>query len=98
MKAIVINGQSREVSVADISSREDIIALIGESTVISDSVDDTNLVYFDEDCFIRGTEGRFRIDSLAPIAGKAVVLGGSEAAPSDTSLDVDTLQARITFL
>jgi hypothetical protein len=98
MKAIVIDGQSRTLSLADISDREAIVELIGQPSVISDSVDDANLVYFDEDCFIRGTEGRFQIDSLAPIAGKAVVLGGSEGAPADTDLDVDALRARITFL
>ncbi len=98
MKAIVIDGKTQELSMTEAGRMEDIAAIIGQDTVISDEIDDNNRVYFDEDCFIRGTEGRFQIDSLAPIAGKAVVVGGEEGAPAEVSLELDALRDRVKFL
>lgn len=33
--------------------------------------------FFDEECFIRGSSDRFKIDKLLPVAGKGVVVGVS---------------------
>ena len=99
MHAFLIEGNSQAIKAIEISSRADIAKLIGQDTIISDEMDDSNAVHFDEDCFIRGTSGRFQIDKLAPIAGKAVVAGylaGEQL--TNASLSLDELTARIKFL
>lgn len=98
MKAIVIRGQEQALEPVELDGEADIKALIGQDSVISDEIDDSNAVYFDEDCFIRGTEGRFQIDSLAPIAGVAVVTGMSDGAPADVELELEALRERTKFL
>lgn len=98
MKAILIDGPGRQLSEVNVNDAAEIAALVGQDSIITDDLGDGDAVHFDEDCFIRGTEGRFQIDSLAPIAGKAVVVGLSGEALADTGLDVDALQARIKFI
>ena len=98
MKAIVIRGASQTIETIELGDSDEIAALVGQDSIISDEVDAENAVYFDEDCFIRGTEGRFQIDNLAPIAGIAVVTGVNAGAPADTSLTPEALGARVKFL
>jgi hypothetical protein len=99
MRAFLIDGESQTIEALDLDSMGDIAALVGFDSVISDEVDDRNAVHFDEDCFIRGTPGRFRIDRLAPIAGKAVITGKvGDGVAADSSLDPEDLKARIEFL
>jgi hypothetical protein len=99
MRAFLIDGQAKTVDVMDLDSMDNIAGLVGCDSVISDDVDDSNVVHFDEDCFIRGTPGRFRIDRLAPIAGKAVIVGkGADGAAADSSLELEQLRARVEFL
>jgi len=75
MHAFLIDGVKQNLELVEISSKKDIVKLVGQDTIIFDEIDSADAVYFDEDCFIRGSSGRFQIDSLAPIAGKAVVIG-----------------------
>lgn len=99
MKAIFIDGQAQTLELTEVGREEDIHGLIGQDSIIHDEIDEANAVFFDEDCFIRGTQGRFQIDSLAPIAGKAVILGRSaDGALHETSLDVEALTGRLKFL
>ncbi|MDJ0879201.1 MAG: hypothetical protein QNI86_11355 [Halieaceae bacterium] len=98
MKAIIIRGQEQQLEVTELGREDDIKALIGQDSVIFDEIDDANVVYFDEDCFIRGTEGRFQIDSLAPIAGVGVVIGRRDNNLTDTSFEEDALLGRTKFL
>jgi len=98
MKAIIIQGASQTIELTEISGADAIPDLVGQASIIADEVDANNAVYFDEDCFIRGTEGRFQIDSLAPIAGVAVILGGSGHAATDTTLDPAAFADRVKFL
>ena len=99
MRVIVINGAEQTLESAEVGREQDMRELIGQDSVIYDEIDDDNAVYFDEDCFIRGTEGRFQIDSLAPSAGTAVVIGRTaEGALTHTNFEPDTLKARIKFL
>ena len=73
--------------------------MVGQDTIIFDEIDQSDAVYFDEDCFIRGGTGRFQIDSLAPIAGKAVVIGYLDGEQiTNVTGDHDGLLARIKFL
>ena len=47
--------------------------VLGVESVVADSLDSEHQIFFDEDCFIKQTNGRFQIDALPPIAGKAVL-------------------------
>ena len=99
MHAFFIEGDKQTIEAIEISSRADIVKLIGQDTIISDQLDDSNAVYFDEDCFIRGTSGRFQIDTLAPIAGKAIVAGylaGEQL--TNANIGLEALTGRTKFL
>jgi hypothetical protein len=103
MKAYMITPASENVEVVDISGIDDIINLIGYSTIEADPIDENGTrLYFDEECFIRGdaVSGRFQLDSLIPVAGLAVVAGSDKDAEDivDVKLDIDELRGRIKFL
>ena len=99
MKALVITAQPFSVEPAEIAGLEDIQALIGYPTLESDEIDaNGDRLYFDEECFLRGTQGRFRVDNLAPVAGVAVVVGSQDDALADVATPLAELVARVTCL
>lgn len=99
MHALLIEGNKQAIEAVEISSLADIVRLIGQDTIICDEMDASNAVYFDEDCFIRGTSGRFQIDNLAPIAGKAIVVGYLEGERlTNADVSIEELKARTKFL
>ena len=99
MHALLIDGSKQAIEAVEISSKADIAKLVGRDTIICDEMDASNAVYFDEDCFIRGTSGRFQIDKLAPIAGKAIVVGYLEGEQlTNASISIEELTARTRFL
>ncbi|MEZ5488768.1 MAG: hypothetical protein R3F50_00415 [Gammaproteobacteria bacterium] len=99
MQALVINGKEQSIEVAEISSMDAIIDKVGFDSVLADELDSTNRIYFDEDCFLRGTEGRFQIDTLPPIAGVAVIVGSSATGVlADVNLTLAEVRERIRFL
>jgi hypothetical protein len=101
MKAYLITPASQTIEVIDIADLEDIKALIGFDTLESDAVgSEGDRLYFDEECFLRGTAGRFRIDKLIPISGKGVVVGTADGgvALRDVATDIEDLRQRITYL
>jgi hypothetical protein len=59
-------------------------------------------LFFDESCFIRhGADvGRFRVDSLAPVAGTGVITGGEPGgkAIAGAQISIEALRARVQFL
>ena len=78
-------------------------ALIGFDTIESDEIDASgDRLFFDERCFLREQTGkaRFKIDNLAPVANKALVVGSADdgAILKDVMVDLTTLQRRITWL
>jgi hypothetical protein len=101
MKALVINPESKSVETIDINGHEDIARLIGFDTIESDAIGTAgDRLYFDEECFLRGTTGRFQIDKLIPVSGKAVVVGTADDGTtlSDAVTDIDGLTSRIKYL
>jgi len=104
MKAFLINPQLKEVTEVDIeSSIQAIQDLIGFKTVDSDEIDaNFDQVFFDEECFIRQQDqvGRFKVDNLAPIAGKGVVANSSDNGKtiSNPQVTLADLTKRVTFL
>ncbi len=101
MKAFLIRPQSRSIEPIEIDSFEEIVKLIGYETIAIDEVDASgDRLFFDEECFLRGSEGRFQVDSLIPVSGIGVVIGAEEDGSGlrDVTLSRDDLAARTRFL
>jgi len=101
MKAILIQPDTRSVEPVDLDSHRDIVRLVGYDTIESDAVGNAgDRLYFDEECFLRGTSGRFQIDSLVPVSGRAVIVGTADdgATLRDVTTDVEGLRSRIKYL
>ena len=100
MKALLIKPTEQTIEPIEISNHEDIVKLIGYETVIGDDVGTSgDKLYFDEECFLRGTEGRFQLDKLIPVSGVGVIVGSNDdGSPTDTQLDIEEIRARIKFL
>ncbi|MFZ0790617.1 MAG: hypothetical protein WAM94_13475 [Chromatiaceae bacterium] len=101
MKALLISAAERSIGETEVSSLDDIKALIGFDTIESDTIgSEGDRLYFDEECFLRGTSGRFQIDTVIPVAGKGVVVGTEEdgATLRDVATTIDGLRGRIKYL
>lgn len=100
MKALLIDAQAQSVESTDVATLADIRALVGFDTLESDEISGTgDRLFFDEECFIRGTPGRLQIDSMVPVAGKAVVVGtvDGDRVRADVAISAEALRARIRF-
>lgn len=101
MKALLITPDSESIEEVAITGMDDIKALIGFDTIESDAVgEDGDRLYFDEECFLRGSSGRFQIDSVIPVSGKGVIVGTADdgAALRDVVTTIDDLRRRTKFL
>ena len=101
MKALLIDPENRSLEPVDIQGREDIAKLIGYDTIESDAVGTAgDRLYFDEECFLRGSSGRFQIDSVIPVSGRAVLVGSADDGRTlrDVAMDADSLRSRIKYL
>ncbi len=101
MKAILINPENRSIDPIDITGRDDLIRLIGFDTLESDAVGtEGDRLYFDEECFLRGTTGRFQIDTIIPVSGKGVIVGtaGDGSTLRDAMTNINALRSRIKYL
>lgn len=101
MKAILINAQDRSIEPVEINSREDIVRLVGFDTLESDAVGNAgDRLFFDEECFLRGTSGRFQIDTVIPVSGIGVVVGSKDDGSTlcDVATDIEDLRRRIKYL
>ena len=99
-KAYLISAEQKSIEPVDLSDKNEIATLIGYETVESDKVGNgDDLLFFDEECFIRGSSGRFQIDKLIPVSGKGIVVGveADGNTLSDVSLTLDELRSRTTF-
>jgi hypothetical protein len=99
MRGWCIDPVQKIIDPVEISDDQDIKALIGYETIESDSIDDNNTIYFDEECFLRQSAGRFQIDKLIPVSGKAVILGkDADGTMTDVILSQNELNDRLTYL
>jgi hypothetical protein len=101
MKAIVISPATQSIETVDLATVDDIKAIVGYDTLESDAVGTQgDRLYFDEECFLRGTSGRFQIDSVIPVAGKGVIVGATDGGATlrDVVTDADDLRRRIRYL
>lgn len=100
MKALLIDPETQEIQPIEVNSLDDIRAAVGQQTIESDAVgEDGDRLFFDEECFIRGTTGRFQIDRLIPVAGKGVVVGApsTDGPLNDVRVTAEALSGRTVF-
>ncbi len=101
MKAILIDPVKQSLEYIDITNRDGIIKVIGYDTLESDTIGDAgDRLFFDEECFLRGTTGRFQIDKLIPVSGKGIIIGTAEggSALSEVTTTIEDLRNRIKYL
>ena len=101
MKALLITPDTQSIEAIDISGHDDIVKIIGYDTVTSDEIGpEGDRLFFDEECFLRGTSGRFQIDTIIPVSGKGVIIGSTDDGTTlrNAVSDIDSLQARIKYL
>lgn len=104
MQVFVINPTLKTVTAIHIlGSLDDIRALIGFDSIDSDEIDNNgDRLFFDESCFIRQQDGvgRFKVDSLAPVAGIGVIANSRDEANSIQAPEValQELTKRVTFV
>jgi hypothetical protein len=101
MRALLIDPDKQSIESIDISGIEDIAKLIGFDTIISDEIGpDGDRLFFDEECFLRGTPGRFQIDRVIPVSGKGIIAGSADDGQTikDIVSDIDSIEGRIKYL
>ena len=104
MKAYLIDANQKIVSAVELADGiNGIRRLIGYDSVDSEEIDASgDRLFFDEGCFLRDQtgKGRFKLDSLVPVADKAVIVGsGDEGATlRDAATKLAALQQRIVWL
>jgi len=103
MQVLAINPLTKEINVVDIANtKEALQKLIGFSTIDSDEIDDNgDRLFFDEECFIRqqGNVGRFKVDSLAPVAGIGVIVNSKDGKTFQSAvISAEELLKRVTYL
>ncbi|WP_019594205.1 hypothetical protein [Thioalkalivibrio sp. ALM2T] len=101
MKALLIDPEQQTIEAVDVQGRDDIARLIGYDTLESDEIGpDGDRLFFDEECFLRGTTGRFQIDSVIPVSGKGLVVGSDDdgATLKDVTSDLESIRGRMKYL
>ena len=100
MKAFLINPEEQSIETIEINNHDDIKKLIGFGTIISDEIGSDDHLFFDEECFLRGTVGRFQLDKLIPVSGKGVIIGtqGGSNTLHDDVTELDDLKSRLKYL
>jgi len=101
MRALLIDAESQSIEEVDITGLGDISGLVGFDTIESDAVGTQgDRLYFDEECFLRQSSGRFQIDTVIPVAGRGVIVGTLDdgATLRDAVTDIDDLRGRIRYL
>ena len=99
--AIVISPATQSIETVDVATLADIKAIIGYDTLESDAIGTRgDRLYFDEECFLRGTSGRFQIDTVIPVSGRAVIVGTADdgATLRDVATDIEDVRSRIKYL
>lgn len=100
MRALLIDPESQTIEEIAIDGNDDIVRLVGFDTIESDAIGDQgDRLFFDEECFLRQSKGRFQIDAVIPVAGKGVIVGtaGGDDQLSDAVMDIDDLRGRTKY-
>ena len=103
MHAYLIDPFEQTIEQVEIEPSLDAIrGLVGHASIDSDELARGNdRLFFDEECFIRQQPqpGRFKLDTLPPVAGRGVVVGGGpdEASLTSPELSLEDLKGRVQF-
>ncbi|MGK2951328.1 MAG: hypothetical protein ACSLEZ_02950 [Thiobacillus sp.] len=79
----------------------DIRRLVGYDSIDSEEIDaGGDRLFFDEGCFLRDQtgKGRFKLDSLVPVADKTVVVGSSDDGAHSRTPRLNSRPCRIRWL
>lgn len=100
MNAYIIDPQQQTVETTDVDTLADIRTLIGFDTIASDDIGNGDRLFFDEECFLRGSEGRFQIDTVIPVSGKGVIMASGDEGETlqDVATPIDDIRQRIRYL
>ena len=101
MNALLITPDTQSIEVVEIDNLDDIVKLIGYDTITSDEIGpEGDRLFFDEECFLRGTSGRFQIDTVIPVSGIGIVVGSTDdgATLKDVVSGVESIKKRIKYL
>ena len=101
MKTLLITPDTQSIEVIDIRGHDDIVKLIGFDTITSEEIGpEGDRLYFDEECFLRGTSGRFQIDAVIPVSGIGVIVGSPDDGTTlcDAVSNVESVRSRIKYL
>ena len=101
MKAFALDSEHRAIEPIDITDHADLARLIGYDTIEPNAVGSADdQLFFDEECFLCGTKGRFQIDSAIPVPGKAELVGAADEGKPlrNVITDVDSRCSRIGYL
>lgn len=100
-KVLVINPAEQSIVEKTVEGLDEVKTMIGFDTVIADEIGPgADRLFFDEECFLRGTTGRFQIDSIIPVSGMGVIAGSDDEGKTltDVTSTVETLTARLKYL
>jgi hypothetical protein len=101
MRAFLIDAFQQSVEPVEIEpTLAGIRQAIGFDTIDSDPIDGgDDRLFFDDECFLRvqSHPGRFRLDSLPPVAGRGLVAAGDLNAPREPLVSLEALRARVKF-
>lgn len=99
MKAYLIDPEAQRIETIDFNSTDELSGLIGFDTIASDPIGEHgDLLHFDEECFLRGSTGRFQIDTVVPVSGKAILAGSTDGQVSDVKITAAELDQRLKYL
>ena len=103
MQVLIVNPNTNEMKSLEIpNTKEALQEVIGFTTIDSDEIDDNgDRLFFDEEFFIRQQSvGRFKVDSLAPVAGIGVIVNSKDSGNTLQSaiVSIEDLEKRVTFL
>lgn len=100
MRALLIDPEKQTIEAIDIAGMDGIVRVVGFDSIASDAIGEQgDRLFFDEECFLRQSKGRFQIDTVIPVAGKGVIVGTDSADDklSDAVTDIEDLRGRIKF-
>jgi hypothetical protein len=102
MKAFLIDPVTQRIELIECSEQPaEWAQRIGAKAVEFDDISKTtDRLCFDEDCFITQKPGRFQLDTLAPVAGSAMIVGAQAAdgTVAEPAMTIDEIRARVRFL
>jgi hypothetical protein len=104
MKVFLIDPTNKQVQELEVAETHLALQdLIGFDTLDLDEIDSNgDSLFFDEECFIRQqvNVGKFKVDNLAPIAGKGVIVSSLDGGKtlSTPKIKLSDLIKRVTFL